>query len=100
MIIAPEKVEKLPKWAAVLFNAFDKWAPKAVHDAIDDLMTEFVERFEIDQRVPERIRLDLQAMSAWWTRKVIGERSWAEFMREIADDARRFGNSQQDALAA
>jgi len=99
MIIAPDKVLKLPRWATILFNVFDKWVSKSVHNAIDDLMTDFVGRFELDERLPENVRFDLQALSQWWTRKVIGERGWAEFMQEIAEDARRFGTGE-NLLAA
>lgn len=99
MIIHPEEVQKLPKWATAIIGAFNKWAPKSVHHAIDDFMTEVVMRFELDERLPARVRHGVQAVSCWWTRLTIGEKEWAEWMREIAEDARQFGNAQE-ALAA
>lgn len=95
MITQPDQIDKLPKWLSVLFNTFNRWAPESVQDAIDNFVTHSIQPYEIDDHLPVAVRHTFQAISSWWTRLTIGERSWAEFMREIADDMRG-----PDALAA
>ncbi|AGK59920.1 hypothetical protein HYPDE_41258 [Hyphomicrobium denitrificans 1NES1] len=86
MIIHPQEVERLPKWARVLSTAFNKWTPQSIREAIDDCAREVFDNCVGLGRLPQKLSHNLEALVTWWWRLKMGEREWANWMREIAED--------------